>query len=571
MSAGLPPLFGQTGTFRFRLVASLVLVTMISFGGIGLAFAGRISRNEVLREFGTTRAKSQALGRLDRCLSDLHRQATFLAQTYGEGTEEPVAAFLIHEFADSAYRCNDEMAVVNSAGQYADVAQQVEQLLEDLTRAVRELGVNYVDAILLMATRVDPVAEALMSGELVAIRSDIASQIDRLDAEIASLGRKADQTLLAGLLFPLLTFAFVVGWLLRRLLASLSQLMETLRVIGAGDLEHRVVVEGEDEFATVAERVNQMTEQLADNRRALAEYARKLEQSLESLETAQKTAVEQQKLAALGGLVAGIAHEVNTPLGVAVTSTSLLTDFVRKLQDAAEQGTATRGLVKRSCADLVEVLVPLEANLARAARLIRSFKQVAVDRSAVVTRVVSLEEWVRAAMRALAPEVRRYDVTLKVDVPSMPVRLAAGELEQVLSNLVLNACIHAFPEGSVGRRSIVVTLAHDAKADRLLLRVEDNGAGMTPDVQGRIFEPFFTTKRGQGGSGLGMHIVHQLVRERFGGRITLTSTLGEGTQFEVSIPYGTQALSTITDPRRETGPIHILGADPARSSPLSKA
>jgi signal transduction histidine kinase len=334
--------------------------------------------------------------------------------------------------------------------------------------------------------------------------------------------------------------------------------MDGMDAFGSGDLSYRVDVAGADEFSAVASRINVMADQLAENQHELSSYSLELERSLASLQKAQQTAVEQEKLAALGGLVAGIAHEVNTPLGVAVTSASLAIDHLHKLQAAAEAGTATRGLVKRFCFDQAEVMEPLASNLSRAAQLISSFKQVAVDRGTVTTRTVCLDQWAQAVSRSLAPTLRKHHVTLRLDLPPLDLQLAAGELEQILSNLVLNACVHAFaPQGDDDASLRVVSVAASADMDRstLTITVGDRGAGMKPEVAARVFEPFFTTSRGRGGSGLGMHIVHQLIHERFHGHVELQRTLGSGTTWTLTLPMQTEALSLVR--RGEPGSVDV--------------
>lgn len=535
-------------TMRVRLIASAVVFVLLASIGVSLTLAGRAARDALLLSFGDTWTQAEAASRLERCVADLHRQSTLLAQLYDGDIREGISQDLHHGFTAEVADCENEIEILRSEARFAATLEKATKLLADLREVVSKLGVEHLEAVVLLATQVDPLAEDLGVNDFPQMRAQLSLQLNELQEEIASVGRRGDQTQMIALVGPLLAFTLFTMLLLRRLLGSLRNLMGGMNAFGAGDFSYRVEVVGADEFSAVASRINEMADQLAENQRELSNYSRELEHSLESLQKAQQTAVEQEKLAALGGLVAGIAHEVNTPLGVAVTAASLAKDQLQKLQESAAAGTATRGLVKRFCIEQAEVMEPLENNLSRAAQLIRSFKQVAVDRGTVTTRIVHLDEWAEAVASSLAPTLRTHQVTLELDLPPLELQLAAGELEQILSNLVLNACMHAFEppgEDESALRVVFVSASADMDRSTLMMTVSDHGAGMEPDVAARVFEPFFTTSRGRGGSGLGMHIVHQLLQERFQGQVELESSPGEGTTWRLTLPMQTKALSLV--------------------------
>jgi signal transduction histidine kinase len=175
----------------------------------------------------------------------------------------------------------------------------------------------------------------------------------------------------------------------------------------------------------------------------------------------------------------------------------------------------------------------LEANLGRAAELVRSFKQVAVDQSSEAIRIVELGQYIHDVMISLRPELRKAGHAVTVDAPN-PVELETtpSAIWQIVSNLVMNSILHAFEPGQRGHLTILVTKAEDAA----IVVYRDDGRGMSPDVRRRIFEPFFTTKRGQGGSGLGLSIVYNLVTKTLGGTILCTSAPDVGTEFMLTIP-----------------------------------
>jgi PAS domain S-box-containing protein len=258
------------------------------------------------------------------------------------------------------------------------------------------------------------------------------------------------------------------------------------------------------------------------------------EAALRNLRETQNSLIEAEKLAALGRLVAGVAHEVNNPVGISLTVASSLE---RKIANFAEQ--VARGELRRSSLnEFVEsnrnAASQLVANLNRAAELIQSFKQVAADRNYSDQRVFDLADLTEQVVMSLKPGLRKQNLTLSVDCePNLVMNSFPGPYGQVLTNLFFNCVAHAFPGGGGGAVKIEVKAAGD---DHVEVLFTDNGCGMSPDVKKRAFDPFFTTRRDQGGTGLGLHIVYSIVTNRLGGRINLSSEPGEGTRIQIVLP-----------------------------------
>lgn len=249
--------------------------------------------------------------------------------------------------------------------------------------------------------------------------------------------------------------------------------------------------------------------------------------------SAQQRLLESEKMAALGGLVAGVAHEINTPVGVSVTAVSHLREQVDAFREAYQSGQMKRSSLDNFLSTSTQATEIIQDNLIRASELIRSFKEIAVDQSGDDVRTVILDEYVTRVLTSLQPRLKNRPVRIVRTVePDLKAQLHVGGLAQVLSNLVLNSLTHAFaPE-----RSGEIALDVRRRGRSITITYSDNGKGMAQDVVDRIFEPFFTTKRGQGGSGLGMHIVFNIVTQKFGGLIECSSAPGEGTQFKILIP-----------------------------------
>jgi signal transduction histidine kinase len=178
----------------------------------------------------------------------------------------------------------------------------------------------------------------------------------------------------------------------------------------------------------------------------------------------------------------------------------------------------------------------IERNLARAADLIGNFKQLAVDQGSAHVSEVGLREHALSVVSAHGPELRKVGIVVDIDIaPDLRTRLDAGRWSQVLSNLLMNAAKHGYPDGGPGRVTLAAQLALEGGARWLLLEFADDGVGLTPEVRERVFEPFFTTKRGQGGSGLGMHIVYTIVHQ-MGGQVAVAAPDRTGCRIKLRLP-----------------------------------
>ena len=280
--------------------------------------------------------------------------------------------------------------------------------------------------------------------------------------------------------------------------------------------------------------LNEELEQRVSQRTSELEAAvSDLSATLEQLTQAQNQLIDAEKMAALGNLVAGVAHDINTPLGIGVTAASHLQGEVRELAEHLQRGDLT----KRRLSDFVqrsergtELIL---GNLSHASNLVRSFKQVAVDQSSEQRREIDLRIYLEEVLRSLHPTLARSAVKIELECPDgLVLDTFPGAIYQIVVNLVLNALTHAFEPAQEGR----VLIHAQAIAEDVRIQVIDNGRGMEDGIRKRVFEPFFTTRRGQGGSGLGLHIVYNLTHELLGGQISCQSQPGQGCEFSLQFP-----------------------------------
>jgi len=281
-------------------------------------------------------------------------------------------------------------------------------------------------------------------------------------------------------------------------------------------------------------RVNESLEHRVDVRTsALLESNKELNATLDQLKQTQRQLVASEKMASLGNLVAGVAHEINTPLGIGVTAASHLRSESERLLRSLDANRLSRADLQEFAQVAVESSDLVLKNLDRASKLVRSFKLVAVDQSSEERRLVPMRAYIEEVVFTLKPRLKRTQHHVRVlGSPDIALQTYPGSVSQVFLNLITNSLMHAFADHEEGTIEIEVA----ETADAVVIYYSDTGAGMPESVRDRIFEPFFTTKRGLGGSGLGMHIVYNLVTQLMSGEISCESSPGNGVRFTITLP-----------------------------------
>lgn len=314
-------------------------------------------------------------------------------------------------------------------------------------------------------------------------------------------------------------------------------------VIQSYRADHTFSEEDQALFALIANHVSNALQGLQSMdrlERAVHERTALLEQqnaalnaAMAALRQAQADLVRQEKLASLGRLVAGVAHEINTPLGICVTATSHLVQELKLTREELAAGAMTEDSLEQFLDIVDQSLRIMTTNTQRAAALVRSFKQVAVDQSSDAIRSFNLKAYIHEVLLSLQPKLKGRPVSVTVDCAAdIELDSFPGAVSQILTNMLMNSLVHGYEREQAG--AIVIAAALEGEA--VVLTYSDDGAGMDGETLAKMFDPFFTTRRSSGGSGLGAHILYNLVTGPLGGTVDVDSAPGQGLRYRLRFP-----------------------------------
>jgi signal transduction histidine kinase len=278
--------------------------------------------------------------------------------------------------------------------------------------------------------------------------------------------------------------------------------------------------------------ISQQKEEIEAQIEEIEQQKEELQITLDHLKNTQEQLIQSEKLASLGGLVAGVAHEINTPVGISITAASSLAEETSKIAEQYVSDKISRAAFKEYLNTANQSAKLILANMERTATMVQSFKQVSVDQSTEQKRKFKLKEYSQDVIRSLYPRLKGKKIKINLDIDDqLELNSYPGALSQILTNLVLNSLVHGFEKKEQG--NINISARHEDK--NLILEYKDDGRGIPKQNLSKIFDPFFTTNK-KAGTGLGLHIVYNLVNQRLNGTIKCKSEVEKGTRFIINIP-----------------------------------
>lgn len=304
----------------------------------------------------------------------------------------------------------------------------------------------------------------------------------------------------------------------------ITDLNNTVNMFGLNNYSERSNITLKNEIGELARTFNFMADTIQENYEDLEKM----------INDRTKQLLHAEKMASLGELVAGVSHEINTPVGIGVTAITHLekktNDFIKLFNEEKAKKTDLDTFLN----EISDTVVLISTNLNRAAQLVQSFKRVAVDRSTEEKRRFHVKNYFEEIMLSLRPKYKKTKHKIQIDIPmELEINSYPGSFSQIISNLVINSLIHGFENIEEGQ----ITLSAKVVNENFIFEYEDNGNGISEENITKIFNPFFTTKRNQGGSGLGLNIIYNIVKQNLNGSIDVQSEPGKFTRFTITIPY----------------------------------
>lgn len=347
--------------------------------------------------------------------------------------------------------------------------------------------------------------------------------------------------LFAQVLMVIISFTLILSILYYFLIAKvintpLSALMQGVEHLAQGELAYPISIDSNDEMGLLAQAFNDMSADVHEKNEQLKtshdELKVLLEKQSRELESTQIQLIESEKMSSLGELVAGVSHEVSTPIGICITAQSFFIDETKAIQGKFDSGA----MAKQDFIDYIDVAFEngqiLTANLNRTAELIKNFKQVAVDQCIEDLRPLVVLRYILDLLTTLKPRIKSLKHVIEVvGDEQLVITSQPGAIAQIITNLIMNSIIHGFEDVEEGHIKISVIKAEHG----MRLQYEDNGKGMSEESLEKVFDPFFTTRKGKGGTGLGMNIVYKLIKDSLHGTIECKSEIGKGVYFDIFI------------------------------------
>jgi len=337
------------------------------------------------------------------------------------------------------------------------------------------------------------------------------------------------------LAFVLLIIITVLSFVFFKKLLSPIEILSTLALhVSKGDYSIRYKTKNKNnEIEILATKFNEMLDTIETKAKDLEESNEQLEETVNNLKNTQSKLVEAEKMASLGALVAGVAHEINTPVGIGITATSHLMSLVSTIRNKYEKNEMSQEEFEEFLKDSSSLATLSNSNLHRTAAIIKNFKQVTVDQTSEQKRIFNVSEYINVILLSVQNRTKKKNIAIKINCyKNLEINSYPGLFAQIITNLIINSYIHGFKDTKSG--TIVLDILF--KDEELTFVYQDNGCGISKENLYKIFDPFFTTNREGGGSGLGLNIIYNIITNNLKGSIKCTSSEQKGVVFDIHIP-----------------------------------
>lgn len=340
-----------------------------------------------------------------------------------------------------------------------------------------------------------------------------------------------------------LTILLIISFIFfKNLLNPLNKLSNLVQKVSKGDFSTRFPIENRsDEISILAQKFNEMVETIESRTKDLEDSNGELEYMIENLKKTQDKLIESEKMASLGELVAGVAHEINTPVGIGLTAASHIAYISEVVKDSYKNEKMTQKEFEEYISEADKLANIIFSNLTKTSDIVKNFKQVAIDQPSEQKRIYNVKEYTTGILFSIENIMKHKDI--KVDIicdDNININFYPGQYSQIITNLIINSVKHGFKSKDKGSILIDISLVEES----LNLIYKDDGEGIPEENLSEIYNPFFTTNKEGGGSGLGLNIIYNLITNNFKGSIKCESKLGSGVTFKINIPINAEDIKS---------------------------
>lgn len=542
-------------TIRRRLTLSFLAILVLFALNLVVYFWGNRIRGSTVEDLRRAISRQALLSKVRQNLSDVQKQVTLLSQVAtdasGLGSSPGDTSQLNGQLDDiaSTLREFQSLADEEARTKVNAFAKTTVDLLASWRVYNASFGVDQTKAITELAIRADPLSQTVLQQYLPQLQKDENLRVESASANFYSVARLTDRiTIVIFLASTIIAIAVAFG-VSRHLTRGLSELKRGAAAIGGGDLEQRIVTATNDELGDLAHAFNDMTVNLALARAQLTlahemerNKSAELEKAMEQLRKAQDQLIVQQKLASLGSLTAGIAHEIKNPLNFVTNFAEISGDMVEELRESLIE---VPGDVQDLLNDLKQNVAKIREHGKRADSIVRGMlmhsRGQAGERQLTDVNTL-LAEHISLAYHGMRAQNSEFNITIEesYDPSVKPISVVPQDLSRVFLNIANNACYAAYARKVKSGGDFAPTLAVWTKdaGSNLEIRIRDNGEGIPEEIRNKIFEPFFTTKPAGSGTGLGLSMSHDIVVQEHKGTLSVESEPGQYTEFVITLPRG---------------------------------